>query len=180
MSNGKRLFTAIGFAWSGLVLAAGPENLSDTFYTAIRANDLARLESRLKDAASANTKDSRGVTPLMYAAAVGSLEAMNILIDGGADVNARNAFDSTVLIWSAADLPKVRLLIEHGADVNAASKQGRTPLLVAAMSEGSAPILRLLISKGANVRAVDAMKTTALLAACGGQTSGVGSGARRA
>ena len=57
-----------------------------------------------------NLKDGRGITPLMQAAVVGSREAMKLLIDRGADVNAKNAFDSTALMdgfqWLAsATLP---------------------------------------------------------------------------
>lgn len=129
------------------LLAAASDNQSNAFYAAIRANDLTRLEELLKQGASANTKDDRGVTPLMYAATVGSADAMKLLIDKGADVNAKNAFGSTALMWSVTDLKKVRLLVEHGADVNAVSKQGRTALLLAAKSDNSAAIVRLLIAK---------------------------------
>ena len=89
----------------------------------------------LAGGASANHKDARGLTPLMYAAAVGSADAMKILIEKGADVNSKNAFDSTALMWSVTDINKVRMLLEPGADVNVVSKQGHTALLLAAMSD---------------------------------------------
>jgi ankyrin repeat protein len=92
---------------------------------------------------------------------------MKILIEKGADVNTKNAFDSTALMWSVTDINKVRMLLDRGADVNAVSKQGHTALLLAAMSDGSAPILRMLIDKGANVKAVDNNKMNGLLAASG-------------
>ena len=76
----------------------------------------------------------------MYAAVVGSAEAMSFLIGKGADPNAKNEFGSTALIWSATDIAKVRLLLEHGADANAATKRERTALLIAALSDGSAEI----------------------------------------
>jgi ankyrin repeat protein len=146
--------------------AADAADPSEAFYSAIRANDLPKLQSLLsRGASAANNKDARGLTPLMYAAAVGSAAAMKILIDNGADVNAKNAFDSTSLMWSVTDLSKVRMLVEHGADVNAASKQGHTPFLLASMSSHALPVLRLLSSKGANIKAADNMKMTALLAA---------------
>jgi ankyrin repeat protein len=138
---------------------------SDDFYAAIRANDLARLGAILKEGVSANTADERGLTPLMYAAVAGSADAMRVLIDAGADVNAKNAFGSTALMWSVTDIRKVKALVEHDANVNAASKAGRTPLLLAAMSDKSAEIVRLLIAKGADVKAVDAPHFTTLNAA---------------
>ena len=147
---------------------AATDNQSDAFYAAIRANDLPRVDEMLKQGASANLKDDRGLTPLMYAAIAGSTDAMKLLLDKGADVNARNAFASTALMWSATDIKKVRLLVERGADVNLASKQGRTALLVAALSDNSYEIARSLIAKGADVKAVDGLKTTALIAATAG------------
>ena len=51
----------------------------------------------------------------MYAAEIGSVDAMRVLIDRGADVNAQNAFGSTALMWSVSDPAKVRLLLDHGA-----------------------------------------------------------------
>jgi ankyrin repeat protein len=158
----------LAFCFAPLGVCAPPENMSDDFYSAIRVNDLARVESLLQNAGGVNTADDRGITPLMYAAAAGSTEMMQLLIDKGADVNAKNAFGSTALIWSAADIRKVRILVAHGADVNTASRSGRTALHVAALSDPSAPTVRLLISKGANIKTVDNSKQTALFAAASG------------
>jgi ankyrin repeat protein len=144
---------------------ADPKNVSDDFYNAIRNNDLTRLSALAGEGADVNAKDGHGETPLMYAAFVGSLDAMKFLIEKGADVNAQNSFGSTALIWSATDLAKVRLLTDHGANVNLASKKGRTALLVAAMSDHSADIVKLLMAKGADLKAVDFLKTTPLRAA---------------
>ena len=107
----------------------------------------------------------RDTTPLMYAAAFGTVEAMSVLIDAGANVNAKNAFDATALMWGAADPAKVRLLLDKGSDVNAKSKQGRTPFIIAASSNGAKPILQLLIANGADAKTTDASKNTALIAA---------------
>ena len=156
----KRIATCL--TASLLAFAAGP---SDNFYGAIRTNDLSRLQGMLKDGADANTKDDHGVTPLMYAAAAGSVDAMKLLLDKGADAKAVNMFGSTALMWSVTDIAKVRLLLDHGADVKAVSKQGRTALQLAAMSDHSADIVRLLLAKGADPNAVDGMKMTTLTAA---------------
>jgi ankyrin repeat protein len=151
---------------AGIALAAGPA--SDDLYSAIRANDLARLRSLVRDAADANIKDGRGETPLMYAAAAGSLDAMKFLIGKGADVNTQNEFGSTALIWSTTDLAKVKLLLDHGANVNAASKRGRSALFLAAMTDRSADTVRLLLAKGADPKIRDSFKNTVLIAAAAG------------
>ena len=151
---------------AGTALAAGPA--SDDLYNAIRANDLARLRALVHDAADANIKDGRGETPLMYAAAAGSVDAMTFLLAQGADVNAQNEFGSTALIWSATDLAKVKLLLSHGANINTASKRGRTALFLAAMTDHSAETVRLLLAKGADPKITDSFKNTVLIAAAAG------------
>lgn len=168
----RRCFRTVTLILAFAVWAQGapplttPLEPSEKLYNAIRANDLGRLKTLLAtDKDVANLKDSHGETPLMFAAAVGSLDAMKLLVTKGADVNVQNEFGSTALIWSATDLNKIRYLTDHGANVNLASKRGRTALLVAAMSDHSADIVRLLIDKGADVKAMDAFKTTSLRAA---------------
>src|SRR5258706_11488797 len=134
--------------------AAVAQDAGEGFYQAIRKNDLGSLRTLLKTA-DANTKDKRGSTPLMVAAAYGSIDAMTILVAAGADINAKNDFGVTALHWCAGDLAKVRLLVEKGADVNVRSKMGRTPLLIAAAHDGGAPIVDFLLAKGAKVSVVD-------------------------
>ena len=144
-----------------LAFTALAQSPSDRFYQAIRNNDLAALASFLKNT-DVNTTDPRGSTPLMYAAAFGSLEAMKSLVTAGADVNAKNAFDMTALLVCSTDLAKVRFLVDKGADVNARSKPGRTSLLVASSYNGGSEIVKLLVGKGANLSIVGGSKETPL------------------
>ena len=147
------------------VTATSQENSGEAFYAAIRANDLPRLNGILTAGANVNAKDERGITPLMYTAWVGSVDAMTRLLDRGADPNLSNSSGSTALMLSATEIAKVRLLKDRGANVNVASTRGRTALFLAAMSDRSADIARLLISAGADVHVVDGMKMTVLHAA---------------
>lgn len=137
-------------------------------YDAIRTDNRAALRAMVHSAADANTRDDGGKTPLMYAAAVGSIHAVKFLIDKGADVNARTESGLTALMLAATDLPKVRLLLDRGANVNATTKLGRTALFLAAMSDNSAAIVRLLVDKGADLKATDMFKNTMLNAAAAG------------
>src|SRR6267378_4981357 len=146
------------------IVAAFAQSPSDTVYQAIRSNDLSTLRSLLKTS-DVNLKDQKETTPLMYAAAFGSLDAMKILVEAGADVNAKNALSVSSLLWCAGDLEKVRLLVSKGADVNARSKQGQTPLLIAASHDGASEIVKLLLNKGADASARGFMNTTTLLSA---------------
>lgn len=158
----------VGVAVAAATLGAqtpAPSN-SDQFYLAIRAGDQARVAALAANVADVNASERRGgATPLMHTAAFGSLEAMRLLIDKGADVNTRSAAGATALMWAATDLAKVRLLVERGADVNAVSDSGRTVMHLAAMSDSSAPIVQFLHSRGAKADVVDKEGMTTLLAA---------------
>ncbi len=151
--------------------SAGAAQAADSdiekLYAAIRAGDLSGLKTLLNEGAGPNVRDSREITPLMYAAEIGSVAEMRLLIEHDADVNAQNAFGSTALMWSASDVQKTRLLIEHGADVNIAAKSGKTALLIA-LSRPFPEVARLLLAKGADIAAVDKNGMTALLAAIRG------------
>ncbi len=138
---------------------------SDQLYTGIRSGDNGRLGALLRSGANANARERRsGATPLMHAAAIGSIDAMKLLIDSGAEVNARSSGGATALMWAAADLAKVRLLLERGADVNAVSETGRSALHLVAMSDQSADVVRLLLARGADARATDKEQMTTVLA----------------
>jgi ankyrin repeat protein len=153
------------FLLAMLVLSMGAgrsaaQELAKRLYEDIRNNELTAVRSLLE---SVDVRDRRGATPLMYAAAIGSAEALTLLLDAGADVNARNDFDANALIWAAGDPVKSRILIEHGADVNAASKQGRRPLMMAARRDGNADLIRLMLAQGAVPDAKDTRGNTALM-----------------
>jgi ankyrin repeat protein len=124
------------------------------FYLPVRNNDLPTLRQLIRNPGP-KARDARGNSTLMYAAALGSLESMRMLLDAGADPNAANDFGATPLMWCAGDAAKVRLLLSKGADPNARSRLGRTPLLIAAACDGAAEAARLLIEKGADLNARD-------------------------
>jgi len=139
----------------------------ETLFQHIRNNDLPGIKQQF--AADPNQKGNHDVTPLLYAAAFGTADAVKLLIDLHADVNAKNSFDATALIWGATDSRKVRMLLDAGADVNAVTKKGRTALMVAAACDGCNDIVRMLLEKGADAKAKDGRGTTPLtLAAAAG------------
>ncbi len=73
------------------------------------------------------------MTPLHEAAAMGHLEVARLLLERGADVNAKNKHGFTPLHFAAGigHTDVAKLLLEHGADVNAKDEHGRTPADIA-------------------------------------------------
>lgn len=73
------------------------------------------------------------ITPLMVAAREGKAETAKLLLNRGANVNARSANNRTALhiaadAWWREDVQVVELLLDAGANPNAKDETGRTPL----------------------------------------------------
>ena len=156
---------ALCIAGSAAGAATAPDDTYDKLYSAIRTDDLRQMKTLLEGGISASAAGPDGISPLMAAAEIGSLDAMKLLIDRNADVNAKNTSGSTALMFSVTDAKKVRLLLDHGADVNVVARSGRTALIIASFANPSADVVRMLLAKGANVAVMDQRKVTPLNAA---------------
>ncbi|MBN2870624.1 MAG: ankyrin repeat domain-containing protein [Campylobacterales bacterium] len=101
-------------------------------------NDTAVFESKVQNAIDANAmREDNNKTILMYACWVGNMEAVEYLVEKGADVNAQDAGGASALhlaIWKGHN-PIALYLIEHGASGSAMSAEGMTPMDVAMMRE---------------------------------------------
>ena len=83
-------------------------------------------------------------------------EIVEVLVNHGADIDARDAWDTSPLHYAAAgnmDSRVVRLLLEGGASVDAPNKHGWTPLHMAAWFNSNTEISELLLDYGADVEA---------------------------
>lgn len=112
---------------------------------------------------------------LMYAANQGDTNGVVLLLDKGADVNAKNNYGDTLLMQVATTghTNTVELLLDKGADINAKDSFGKTALMSAARF-GNVEIIKLLLDKGANVNAKDNLGETALMSAAeSGDTNAV-------
>lgn len=98
--------------------------------------------------------DTHGLTPLMWAARDNALAAMAVLLDAGANVNARDTNNHWTPLLHAIHKqrpPAVSVLLERGADPNAAAPGGIAPILMAA-DDADPAMVRLLLAHGANPR----------------------------
>lgn len=142
---------------------------------AVRAGKRGEIEKQI--AASPEVVkgvDAGGSTALHHAAGYGPVGNLQLLINKGADVNAKNQRSSTPLHWAIHDEAKVRLILSKRANVNARQVQGRTPLYLAAMLGNGVPTLRLLLTSGAdpNLASVNG-QTPLMLAATRGNVEGM-------
>jgi ankyrin repeat protein len=97
------------------------------------------------------------------AAQSGSLEAIRVLLDHGADIQAQDKNGRTALYVAAqsGSLEAIRVLLDHSTERQAQDKDGRTALHMAAQS-GSLEAIRVLLDRGADIQAQDKDGRTAL------------------
>lgn len=81
----------------------------------------------------AREPDGGEITPLVYAARTGAIDAAQVLIDAGADVNQLTRYGWSPLLAATQNrnYQMGKFLIENGANVNLANKGGWTPLYLA-------------------------------------------------
>ncbi|XP_056125577.1 LOW QUALITY PROTEIN: ankyrin repeat domain-containing protein 34C [Rhinichthys klamathensis goyatoka] len=102
--------------------------------------------------------------PLITAAQLGKLRLVRVLVEGGAQVNERNARGETPLLAACRSLrahpsePMLRLiqfLLNNRADPNIQDKTGRTALMYACMERAGAELASALIVAGADATMED-------------------------
>ncbi|UYV74342.1 hypothetical protein LAZ67_11003131 [Cordylochernes scorpioides] len=102
-------------------------------------------------------------TPLHFAINLGKEDVYKLLVDNGADINARNTLECTPLHQSI-EFPHFKIfkdLIEKGADYNTKSIGGLTPLMMASSKEDEKFIIHLL-NLGVNLEDADMNGKTAI------------------
>jgi ankyrin repeat protein len=156
-SSRDALFAAIragSAAEVGRLLKAGASpNVVDAegtsaLMTATLFGDADLVKVLLDSGADPNRTGVGGTTALMWA--VPNLEKVRLLIDRGANVNARSETDRTAFLVAASyprTLDVLRLLLDKGADLRAQDRSGATALALAVRSS-DVDVVRFLEGKG--------------------------------
>jgi uncharacterized protein len=144
------------------------------------------LRELLAAGVSPDSPNPEGETALMLVVRTGQVEAAEVLIEAGADVNAKERWaGQTALMWAGAQLQPemVKLLLANGAEVDARSavrewtrkvsseprpkelaQGGLTPLMFAART-GCIECAELLLAAGADINRTDPYGVTPLVVA---------------
>ncbi len=107
---------------------------------------------------------SAGCMTIHKAANKGNLAGVKAFLLKGTDVDARDAYDRTPLMYMVSSLESVQYLVDKGADVNARDDLGETPLMKAAWI-GQLDVVEFLVAQGADVNARSASGETPLMRA---------------
>ena len=121
--------------------------ISNELYT---KQEFKELEGAIKFASTSTTNASA----LAFAASMGNLSVVKLLLEREADIHADDCGGRTSLHWAATNgyLKIVKLLIEKGACVNSLDKHKITPLHLATMH---LKVVKFLVGNGACINAKD-------------------------
>ncbi|HEV2601498.1 MAG TPA: ankyrin repeat domain-containing protein [Candidatus Babeliales bacterium] len=114
-----------------------------------------------------NQVNAEGETPFFYAVKKGRFHVAHMLLEAGANKEARDKYDHTILMsavsWANIETIKY-LVLDAKVDINAGDKDGKTALMVAAR-DGMAGFVRLFLENGADIEARDHSGQTVLMEA---------------
>jgi ankyrin repeat protein len=154
----------------GMSMVAASCNAEPTLpLAAAAARNAADLVRTLLKSHDPDQREAGGLTPLMWAARAGAVDAMKILLDSGADPDARDLVTAWTPLLHAIhkrQVAAVRLLLERGVNPNRAARL-LTPLAMAA-ADRDPTIVELLLAHGADVNARGLGGSTALSVAVAG------------
>ena len=116
-------------------------------------------------------------TSLHIPASEGDFDRVRAEIEGGKDVDSKDAAGQTALMYAAETgrMEIVKYLVSKGADVNAKSRGfGRGTALIYAAASNRTEVMKYLLAQGADIDAVSNHNETALIwASAQGHTDAV-------
>ena len=156
--DGGRLDNIKMLMQNGADIQASNSNGLTVIHFASRNSNQEVVEFLLKsNKISVNAADNLNKTPLMYACYDGGrLDNIKMLIQNGADIQARDSNGSTVLHFASAlsNQEVVEFLLNlNEISVNAINHFSQTPLIYACYDGGRLDNIKMLIQNGADIQA---------------------------
>jgi ankyrin repeat protein len=131
-------------------------------------NEQLARQVKLNPRRSSSIRDVWGATPLHWAATFGNIEAIRVLLEAGADVDAVCKRGRSVLHWAVRteSVQCCKILVDAGANVNILDSEGLT-VLMSLMGLASDPddIMDILLEAGVDVDVQNHTGMTALMSA---------------
>lgn len=127
----------------------------------------AKVTELIKSGADVNVQGANGLTPLMRAAGQGRPDIVEILLQAGANIDAKDIEGKTSLMgvaMSNVEPDVAKVLIRHGAKLDERANSGDTALIFAAKF-GHEQVAREIINAGAKLHEKDSNGRTALVIA---------------
>ena len=147
-----RTALALVFFLSGHTIA-----FANPLHDAARDGDVEKVSGLIDQGVAMDVPGDNGETPLILAILGGQPAVVDLLIEKGADLRARNSGGFTALHAAAyvGDVDTASKLLGKGAIVNDQENKAEvTPLSVAA-EEGHVEMARVLVEHGADLEAVE-------------------------
>jgi ankyrin repeat protein len=121
---------------------------------AVRAGDMEELKSMLAKGYDVDLRNKlTGVTSLHMAATVNNVDMIEVLLEAGAEIDAKTKEGLTPLHLATGTnrVEAVKLLLEKGANIEAKDNRGNTPLHMTVLQGWD--LTEYLLDKGADIQA---------------------------
>lgn len=136
-------------------------------HSAVANKDQMKVISLLeKDKINLESRDYQARTPLMVATQQNDVATAQVLIEAGADVNAKNGIqDTPYLLAGAQGYNEILMLtLSHGADIQDTNRYGGTAIIPAA-EKGHLETVKILLDAGLDPNHINNLGWTALMEA---------------
>ena len=153
---------------AGVSMASKRKQLNRALLDAVIMRDITRARELLGQGADVNARDNEHQeTPVILAAKFAGAEMVRMLLEAGAEVDARDDWGRTALFYAPVLSEEFGALLRDGANVHARDAEGNTILMRRVAKSASLPEVEELLRLGIDPGVQDEDGETALSMAVG-------------